>query len=160
MPANEIRQTRTLFEAIMPEHRAAWSKLGACEEIAEFLKRSAVLQCNTHQTGNDIVETDQLGRAVGPFETKKDFSWVFVVMDAEVERALTGNPDFLGDVIASVGEGKAGAHAATTNSSMLKAGALCVFPGVTGPVGDTKPALHLLIPDLPFQSLRSVEFIV
>jgi hypothetical protein len=33
-------------------------------------------------------------------------------MDAEVELALTGDPDFLCDVVAAEGEGKAG-HAAT-----------------------------------------------
>ena len=41
-------------------------------------------------------------------------------MDAEVERALIGDSDFLCDVVAAVGESQAGAHAATTNSSMLK----------------------------------------
>jgi hypothetical protein len=43
---------------------------------------------------------------------EKEFSRPFIVMDAEVERALASNSDFLRDVIATVGEGKAGAHEA------------------------------------------------
>jgi hypothetical protein len=30
---------------------------------------------------------------------------------------------------------------------------------VNKPVGDTNPIFHLLIPDLPFQSFHSVEFV-
>jgi hypothetical protein len=41
-------------------------------------------------------------------------------MDADVERALSGELRFLRDVVATVGEGQTGAHAASTNSSMLK----------------------------------------
>ena len=48
MPANQIRETRAGLQAIVPGHRATWSKLGACEEIADLLKRSAVLQGETH----------------------------------------------------------------------------------------------------------------
>jgi len=58
MSANQIWQTRTVLEVSVPRHRATWSKLGACEEIADLLKRSAVLKGNTHQTGDDVIETD------------------------------------------------------------------------------------------------------
>jgi len=114
MSTNEIRQTRAGLEAIAPGHRATWSKFSPSEEIADLLKRSAVLQGYAHQAGDNVVETDQFRSAVGPFEAKKDFCGVFVVMDAEVERALAGDLDLLCDVIAAVGEGEAGAHAATT----------------------------------------------
>jgi len=39
MPANEIRQTCAVLEAIMPDDGATWGKFGACEEIADVLKR-------------------------------------------------------------------------------------------------------------------------
>ena len=64
MPANQIRQTRTVFEAIVPGYRAAWLKFGACEEITDLLKRSAILQGETHQAGHYVVETDQFRGAV------------------------------------------------------------------------------------------------
>ena len=93
MPANEIRQTRTLPEAIVSRHRATWSEFDACEEIADLLKRSAVLQGETHQAGNDIVETDQFRRTVRTFHAQEDFCWLFVIMDADVEGALAGDFD-------------------------------------------------------------------
>jgi len=37
-------------------------------------------------------------------------------MDAEVERALAGNPDFLCDMVAAVGEGQALAHEVCSSS--------------------------------------------
>jgi hypothetical protein len=43
----------------------------------------------------------------------KDAAWLrfpFVIMDAEVEGASTGNPDLLRDVIPATGEGKAMTH--------------------------------------------------
>lgn len=39
------------------------------------------------------------------FDAEKDFRWPLVVMDAEVEGTLAGNPDLLRDVITTVGEG-------------------------------------------------------
>ena len=89
----------------MSGHRATWSKFGVCKEITDLLKGSAILQSQTHQAGDDVVETDQFRRTVGSFETKKDFCRVFVIMDAEVERALTSDPDFLCDVIATSRKG-------------------------------------------------------
>ena len=120
MSAYEIRQTRTLLEVIVPGHWATWSKFGPSEEITDLLKWSTVLQSQAHQAGDYVVETDQFRRAVGPFEAKKYFCGVFVVMGAEVEGTLAGDSDFLCDVRAAVGEGKAGAHAATTSRSILK----------------------------------------
>ena len=101
MSANQIRQTRAVLEAIVPGHRATWCKFGACEEIADLLKRSAVLQGKTHQAGDDVVETDQFGGTVRTFHAKKDFCRVFVVVHAEVERALAGDLHFLRDVMAA-----------------------------------------------------------
>jgi len=54
------------------------------------------------------------------------FCRVFVIVDADIERALAGNLDLLGDVIPAsgegsvVGEGQAGVHAASTKRLMLK----------------------------------------
>ena len=48
VPADEIRQTRTMLQAIMPAYRAAWLKFGFCEEIAHLLNGSVVLQGQTH----------------------------------------------------------------------------------------------------------------
>ena len=110
MPANEIRQTRAVLEVIMPGHRATWSELGACEEIADLLKWSAVLQGNAHQAGNYVVETDQFGGAVRAFDAQEDFCRLRVVMDAQVERALASDSDLLRDVVTTVGKGKAGGH--------------------------------------------------
>jgi len=57
--ANTIRQTRTMREAILSNHWAAWLKFGVREEIADLLKRgSAVLQGETHQTGDSLVQTE------------------------------------------------------------------------------------------------------
>jgi hypothetical protein len=117
---NEIRQTRAGLKAIVPGYGATWSKLGTSEEIANLPKRSAVLQSQTHETGDHVVEADQLRGAVWTFEPQEDFCGVLVVMDAEVERALTGDFDFLRDVVAAGGESQAGAHAASTSSSILK----------------------------------------
>ena len=94
MPTDQIRQTRAGLDVIMSRYRATWSKFGVCEEIADLLKRSAVLQSQTHQAGNDVVETDQFRGTVGSFQTKEDFCGVFVVMHADVERALTSNLTF------------------------------------------------------------------
>jgi hypothetical protein len=45
----------------MSNNRAIWLKLGAGEEIANLLKRGgAILQPETHQAGNDIVEINQV----------------------------------------------------------------------------------------------------
>jgi hypothetical protein len=65
MSANQIRQTRTLSKVIVSGHEATWSKLGACKEIAELLKWSAVLQRETHQAGNHVVENDKYAHHVG-----------------------------------------------------------------------------------------------
>lgn len=120
MPTDQIRQTQTLLDAIVSRYRPTWSKLGACEEITDLPKRSVGLQGQTHQAGHHVVETDQFRGTVWPFQAKEDFGGMFIIMDAQVERALTGNSDLLCDVIPAVGEGEAGAHAATTNSSILK----------------------------------------
>ena len=61
-----------------------------------------------------IVASILSSTAVGTFHTQKDFCWLLVVMHAEVERALAGDPYLLRDMVAAVGEGEAGAHAATT----------------------------------------------
>jgi hypothetical protein len=114
MPADEIRQTRAGLQAIVSDDRAARSKFNLREEITDLLKRSPVLERDTHQAGNHIVETDQFGGAVWTFYAKKDFCRVFVVMHADIELALAGDSDLLSDVVAAGGEGQTGAHAAST----------------------------------------------
>ena len=36
VPTDEIRQTRTMLDAIVPGYRATWSKFDSSEEIADF----------------------------------------------------------------------------------------------------------------------------
>ncbi|MEK7764377.1 MAG: hypothetical protein AAB433_22620 [Nitrospirota bacterium] len=74
VPTNQIRHTRTVLQAIVPGHRAAWFKFGSSEEIADLLKRSAVLKGQAHQTGDDVIEADQFRGAVRTFESEEDFS--------------------------------------------------------------------------------------
>jgi len=50
---------------------------------------------------------NQFRGTVQTIHTKKNFCWVRIVMDAEVERALAGDPNFLCDVVSAVGEGEA-----------------------------------------------------
>ena len=77
----------------MPGHGATWSKFGACKEVADLLERSTLLQGKTHQAGNHVVEADQFSRTVRALQAKEDLGWMFVVMHADVERALSGYPD-------------------------------------------------------------------
>ena len=92
MPANQIRQTRTMLKALVPGHGATWLKFGACKEIPDLLKWGAVLQGKAHQAGYHVVEADQFRGTVRTFHAKKDFCWLFVIMNAEVERAVAGDP--------------------------------------------------------------------
>ena len=39
VPANEIRQTCAVLDVLVPDDVAIRGKLGACEEIADLLKR-------------------------------------------------------------------------------------------------------------------------
>ena len=104
VPPNEIRQARAGLEMLMPGDRAAWSKLSPCEEIADLLKRSAVLQGNAHQAGDYVVEANQFIGTVRTLHSEKGFYRSLVVMDAEVERALGSDFHFLRDVVAAGGE--------------------------------------------------------
>ena len=45
---SRIRQTRTVFDASVPRQRATWGKFSPSKEIDDLLKRSAVLQSQTH----------------------------------------------------------------------------------------------------------------
>ena len=57
----------------MSNNWAAWLKCSACEEIADLLKRGgAVLQGETHQTGDNVVQTDYFRGAVSSFHAQKD----------------------------------------------------------------------------------------
>ena len=58
MSANEIRQTRARLQAIVPHNGATRFKFDAGEELADFLKRCAILQSLTHQAGDYVIETD------------------------------------------------------------------------------------------------------
>ncbi|HLZ32579.1 MAG TPA: hypothetical protein VKP13_01085, partial [Nitrospira sp.] len=104
------------FEAVVPGHWFARLKFGACEQIADLLKGGAILQGKTHQTGNDIVETDQLGRTVDPFQTQEDLGRVLVIMNADIGRALTSDFDFLCDVLTTGRERKPLAHDVSSSS--------------------------------------------
>jgi|SRR5678816_2075653 len=109
MPSNGIRQTRARRWAHMEQ---IWHQRGDHRNS----QPEAILQGETHQAGNDVVETDQFGRAIASLKAQKEFGSVFVVMDAEIERALADDFDFLRDLVATVGEGKALTHDACSSS--------------------------------------------
>ncbi len=90
---NQIRQARTVLQAIGSHDCAAGLELGTSSELAE------ILQGDTHQAGDDVVQANQLKGAIGVFEAGRDFSGVGVVMDAEIESPIGGEPDFLCDVM-------------------------------------------------------------
>jgi hypothetical protein len=62
-----------MLQPVMPRHRPAWSKLGACEEIAKLLEGCAVLEGYAHQTGSHVVEADDFWSTVSSFHTKEEF---------------------------------------------------------------------------------------
>src|SRR5262249_38613115 len=109
------------------------------EEITDLLEWSAVLQCQTHQASDYIVERDQFGRTVRAFQAEKDFSGLIVIVHPQIERASAGDVDFLGDVVATVGEGKPLGHAACTMRSMVRlAAGGWLLPCLKGPFGDSR----------------------
>jgi hypothetical protein len=101
MPADQVRQTRAVFDPIVSRHRPAGGEFGASEEIADLLKWCAVLKGEAHQAGNDVVESDDLGRAISSFDSKEEFGGAGVVVDAKIERTLPGDANLLGDVSAA-----------------------------------------------------------
>lgn len=143
----------------MSGHRATWSKFSPSEEIADLLKRgSAVLQRETHQAGNHVVEPGQFGGAVRTFEPQEDFSWSWIVMDAEVEGTPAADSNLLCGMLAAVGEGKPVGHAATTSRSIVKLSGRSVVCWV--PLGTPTLPLFLSVADSPFQSSHSIEFVL
>ena len=93
-----------MCEAIVAEHRPTRFKFDTGEEIADLLKRSTVLQRETHQAGHDVVEADQFRGTVRPVHTQEQFGRLFMVVDAEVQRVWASDFDFLRDMVASGGE--------------------------------------------------------
>jgi len=69
-----------------------------------------VLQGKAHQTGDDVVEPDDLSGTVRAVDSKKEFTGVGFVINTEVERALPRDADFLGDVTATSREGYKDSH--------------------------------------------------
>lgn len=110
MPADQIGQTGTVFQAIVPGHGAAWGKFGACEEITELLEGCAVLKGHAHQAGYYIVKRDGLESAVTSFHPKEDLGRGGIVVNGDVQRPLVCNADLLSDVVTTGGESKARAH--------------------------------------------------
>lgn len=107
MPADQIRETGAVLDAIMPEDRARGLKLGACEEIADFREWCSMLERDARQTGDYVVEPDQFRRAVSTFEPEEEFRGLVVVVDADVQGSLAGDLDLLGDVGAASGKSPA-----------------------------------------------------
>lgn|SRR5215472_8930946 len=68
---DEIRHTRTVRETIMSDHSTARLKFDPREEIPELLRWRPILQGDTQQTGDDVVQPDQLGVQSGPFTRRK-----------------------------------------------------------------------------------------
>ena len=58
VPANQIRHTRAVLDAIMSDDGATWGTFGSSEEIAQLFGR-AVSQCEAHKAGDDVVQTNQ-----------------------------------------------------------------------------------------------------
>lgn len=83
---------------------AAGLTFGASEEITGVLKRSAVLEGQAHQASDYVIEVDQFRRTAQTFQVKEDFGGVGIVIDADVQRPLIGNPDLWGDVRLARGE--------------------------------------------------------
>lgn len=79
--SDEIRQTGTVFQSIVPRDGPAWGKLGAREEIADLFDGCTILQGDAQQAGNDVVEGDGLGGAVSPFHPKEDLGRGLIIMD-------------------------------------------------------------------------------
>lgn len=159
VPANQTCDTRTMLEAIVPRHRAIWSKLSPSEEIADLLQcGGAVLQGETAQAGNDVVEGDEFAGAVRPLDPEEEFSRLRIVMDADVERALSGDPNLLCGMVAAGGEGQASTHAATTSRSMVKLSGRSVVWLV--PLGTPISPRFLSLVNVPFPSFHFVEFIL
>jgi hypothetical protein len=128
---DEIRETRALLEALVPDDGTTGFELGASEEIADLLQRCAVLQGDAHQASDNVVEPDQFGGTISAFQSRKDFRRSCVIVDADVERAEASNLDLLRDMFAAIGEGKPVAHAASTSRSMTKLSGrsvVCWFP--------------------------------
>lgn len=141
----------------MPGDWATWSKFSPSEEIADFLKRSAVLQGETAQAGDYVVEGDEFAGAVRPLDPKEEFRGLGRIMDADVERALAGDPDLLCGMVSAVGEGKPVSHAATTSRSIVKLSGRSVVCWV--PLGTPLLSIFPSAADSPFQSSQSVEFV-
>ena len=90
-----------MLQAIVSGHRAAWLKFSPSEEIAHLLKWSAVLQGETAQAGDHVVEGDNFAAAVGSFDPEEEFRRLGCVMNADVKRPLPGDFDFVCDVISA-----------------------------------------------------------
>jgi len=80
---DQIRQIGTIRDASMLDDGATWSTFGSSEEIPALLKQRR----ETHEAGHHVVETDQFRRTVRAFQSKKDFGWLCIIVDAEVARA-------------------------------------------------------------------------
>jgi hypothetical protein len=68
VPIDEIWHTRAVLDALVPGHRAAWGKFSSSEETADLLE-GAVLQREARQVGDDVVQGDQFGGTVRPFQS-------------------------------------------------------------------------------------------
>jgi hypothetical protein len=101
---NKCRSIRTgkLVQYLMqscPTTGPHGSNLAPARRFPTFLSGSTVLQGNTHQAGHYVVETDQFRGIVRALHAKKDFGWLIVVVDADVECPLLGDLDLLRDLI-------------------------------------------------------------
>ena len=74
-------------------------RLAAGLELSTSYELAEILQGDTHQAGDDVVQANQLKGAIEVFQAGRDFSGVGVVMDAEIESPIGGEPDFLCDVM-------------------------------------------------------------
>ena len=82
----------------MSNDGATGNTIGSSEEIFH-LSTWAVLRGETQWAGSHVVEIDQLQVTVRIVRPQEDVCRVFVIVDAEVERALPYNIQFLRDVM-------------------------------------------------------------
>lgn len=64
-----------------------------------------MLEDETAQAGNDVVESDEFAGAVGSLDPEEEFCGLGIVMNVEVERALPGDSDLLSGMVAAAGIG-------------------------------------------------------
>jgi hypothetical protein len=110
IPTDKIGQPGAGLDASMPSDGATGRKFSPRQEISEFPEPKSTLKGHAQQPGNDIVQRHRLAGDVGTFDAENDLSRLRIVVDGEIQNAMTGDTNFLGSMIPAVGEDEALAH--------------------------------------------------